>query len=779
MSATAVANTRSHCRHCGGDAYGAEYCCSGCQAAAEVIGGLGLGDYYARRTLDASARAMRPLGDGLADPERFVEHLPDGSCRLRLGLDGVQCGACVWLIESVLAREAGLASGRVNMTTRRLALLWKGAEADATRFVRRVESLGYRLVPATASAQAAADDEAGRVLMRAMAVAGFAAVNVMLMSIGTWAGVTEHMGPATRGLMHWWSAMLALPAIAYSIQPFARPAFRALLHGRTNMDVPITLGVLLVAGISLFETLKGREHAYFDSAVTLLFFLLIGRVLDHRARGAARATVMQLLALRAENVTLIEAGGTRRVSAEQVTPGALLSVGMGERIGVDGVVERGESQIDASLVTGESKAAGVRPGARVFAGTLNLGDPITVRAMATGDATLLAESVRLIEAAEGRRGRYVVLADKVARYYAPVVHLAALSAFLVLFFLVQAGMERSILVAVSVLLVTCPCALALAVPAVQVIASSRLQQAGSLLKSPTALERLATITGVMFDKTGTLTEPALAAGDYDEEDLRLAASMALGSNHPLARVLAAACPQARPVVGLREIKGAGLVAGEARLGSRAFCGVELGAPAEQAELILTRPGFAPVRFGFAESLRPGAMELMRWLRAKGLRIFLASGDQALAVARVAGELGIGEFRADLRPADKLAWIEALRADGARILMVGDGLNDGPCLAAADISASPAHAADISQTLADLVYRDESLAAVAQFIAVARRARSVMRQNLMLALGYNLLFVPVAAMGMLTPWVAAIAMSCSSLTVIANSFRVSGGIRQWS
>ena len=285
----------------------------------------------------------------------------------------------------------------------------------------------------------------------------------------------------------------------------------------------------------------------------------------------------------------------------------------------------------------------------------------------------------------------------------------------------------------------------------------------------------AAINAVVFDKTGTLTTPALAAGDYSEADLAIAAGMATGSHHPLARALVAACPAALPVAGLREVKGAGLEADGIKLGSRAFCGVSLDGPADQAELILARSDRAPVRFAFTEELRPGAAALVAALRRRSIALHIASGDRPAPVARIAAALGIPDHRAELRPADKLAWIEQLRAEGQNLLMIGDGLNDGPCLAAANVSASPAHAADISQTLADVVFQGESLAPVEQFLAVARQSQSLMRQNLALALGYNLLFVPIAMMGLVTPWLAAVAMSSSSLLVIANSFRV----KKWS
>ncbi len=343
-------------------------------------------------------------------------------------------------------------------------------------------------------------------------------------------------------LLHWVSALIAMPAIAYAGRPFFASALAALRQRRTNMDVPISLGVLLVTGMSLAETINGGDHTYFDSAVTLLFFLLVGRVLDHRARGQARATAEQLLALRATDVAVLQPDGTTtRRAQEQVQPGERILVATGERIGVDGIIERGATALDTSLVTGESLPVNAAPGTAVFAGTLNLGATLTIRATATGAATLLAECVRLIEAAETRRGRFVVLADRVARRYAPAVHLCALLTFLWWFFVAGASLGQALLTASAVLIITCPCALALAVPAVQVIATGRLFRGGMLLKSPTALERLAEVDTVVFDKTGTLTEPLLAlVSDPDPADLRQAATLAVCSRHPLARSLVAA-----------------------------------------------------------------------------------------------------------------------------------------------------------------------------------------------------------------------------------------------
>jgi Cu2+-exporting ATPase len=789
------------CAHCGLPApAGRRFCCPGCEAAYGIIQTMGLGRYYRQRVLAAEARAPRPEPCERRDLDHYVTAHPardgqDGQCELTLAVDGLQCGACVWLIESVLAREPGVEVGRVNMTTRRLRLAWRGTVADADRLVGRIEALGYRLMPFDARVLAAAQDRTGRMLLRCLAVAGFAAGNVMMISIGIWAGqgsVLDQIGPATTALLHWVSALIAMPAIAYAGRPFFASAWMALRQGRTNMDVPISIGVLLVTGMSLVETIEGGTHTYFDSAVTLLFFLLIGRVLDHRARGRARATAEQLLLLRATDVAVLQPDGSaRRCPAEQVGEGDLVLVATGERVGVDGAVERGTSLLDASLVTGESLPAEAGPGAAVFAGTLNLGAPLTVRASATGGGTLLAECVRLIEAAEARRSRFVVLADRVARRYAPAVHVCALATFLWWYFVAGVPVGQALLTAAAVLIITCPCALALAVPAVQVIATSRLFRAGMLLKSPTALERLADVDTVVFDKTGTLTEPLLAlTGTYAQEDLRAAAALAASSRHPLARSLVAAAPPVAAAESVVERPGEGLLLateqGEIRLGSRAFCGAEdrclSSAPLARGggdhspgpELWFVRPGREAVRFAFDERPRADAAETVVQLQSLGLAVRLISGDRPEQVGRVASAVGISDWQAGCSPVEKVAQIETLRAGRRKVLMVGDGLNDGPALAAALVSASPATAADVSQTVADLVFQGAKLAPVALALRTARRARAVMRENLTLAVAYNVVMVPLAAAGWVTPWLAAAAMSSSSLLVMANSLRLRRG-----
>ncbi len=781
MSATLAAPGRiaiaepGACAHCGlPSPAGHRFCCAGCGAAFAVIQDLGLGRYYRDRLLDPERRALRPDGAPRELLQPHVSACADGSWEFVAAVDGLQCGACVWLIESVLAREPGVSEGRINLTTRRLRLAWRGAPEDIERLAVRVEALGYRLVPFTPAALAAARDETSRSLLRALAVAGFAAGNVMFLALANWVGERQGMGAATRDLLHWVAALIAMPAIVYASRPFIRSAAAVLASGRTNMDVPISIGVALVTSLSLWQTIVGGQQTYFESATMLLFFLLLGRSMDHRARGQARAAAEQLLALRHQDVTIVGPLGipTRRRQHE-IAVGDWILVGMGERIGADGVVERGVATLDTSLVTGESLPRPVAPGSTVYAGTLNLGAPLTIRVDAAGPGTMLAECVRLIEAAEARRGRYVVLADRVARAYAPAVHLCALLTFLYWLLIGGAPLATALIAAAAVLIITCPCALALAVPLVQVIATGRLFARGTLLKSPTALERVAEVTTICFDKTGTLTDPELRLQPTaDPDTLRLAASLAAGSRHPLARALCAAAPPVAPAADLVERSGEGMSCpspdGEIRLGSAAFCGADAGSG---AELWLARPGAAPVRFSFAEHLRDDAAETLARLRRSGYRVRLLSGDRPESVAAIADALGIAEWRAACHPADKVTALEAWSRDGERVLMVGDELNDGPALAAASVSASPSSASDLSQTVADIVYQGSLLAPVADLLHVGRRARSVMRQNLALAFGYNALAVPVAMAGLLQPWHAAIAMSASSLLVMGNAARM--------
>ena len=716
----------------------------------------------------------------MADPGLYVRTGADGATELNLAVENLHCPGCIPRIEGALRGQPGVLEARVNLSSRRLRLRWRGG-ATAADLLAPVLAQGYRLAPFDADAVAAAGEAERRALLRALAVAGFAAGNVMLLSVSVWSGLAADMGAATRSLLHWVSALIALPAVAYAGRPFFASAVAALKGGRLNMDVPISLAVLLATAMSLFETVRGGPLVYFDAAVMLLFFLLIGRTLDLGVRGRVRSAAENLLALRARSATLIEADGRRRsVATAALACGARVAVATGERIPADGRIVAGRGEIDTSLVTGESLPRPVGIGDGVFAGTVNLGAPLEIEVTATGDGTLLAEIGRLMAAAEQGRARYVRLADRAARIYAPTVHGLAAATFLGWLLIAGASWQSALMTAVAVLIITCPCALGLAVPAVQVTAVARLLRRGVLVKSADGLERLAQADTVVFDKTGTLTlgRPELVNGDaVSPADLRLAASLACVSRHPLARALCRAAGSVVAAPGVREEPGMGLEAAvggrPVRLGHRTWCGVADAGPAAapEMEMWLAVEGCTPARFTFRDAPRADAGALIGWLRRQGFSISLLSGDRPGAVRPLAEALGIADWQAECRPADKTARLAAMARAGHRVLMVGDGLNDAPALAAAHVSASPAEAADISQTAADVILQGDGLAPLAEAIRVSRLARRLVLQNFALAFGYNAIAVPLAVAGHVTPLIAAAAMSASSIAVTLNALRL--------
>ena len=725
---------------------------------------------------DASERAF--------DLASYIRAEPDGEKALNLMVEGIHCGGCIARIEKALGEEPGVTEARLNFTTRRLRLRWLGEESLGGALLARLEALGYRAVPYDPSQLGTRDRQESKALLKAMAVAGFAAGNIMLLSVSVWAGHAQGMDEVTRSLLHWVSALIALPTLAYAGRPFYASALGALRAGHTNMDVPISLAVTLTAGMSLFETMRSGPHVYFDSAVTLLFFLLVGRYLDRRARGRARSAAERLIALAGSAVTRLTADGGREVvPAERIRLGDQVLVAPGERIGVDGEVLEGHSDIDGSLITGESLPHAVGPGERVYAGTLNQSAALRLSVSAVGEDTLLAEIVRLMETAEQRKARYVEVAERIARLYAPLVHALALATFLGWLLFSALAWQDALLIAVAVLIITCPCALGLAVPAVQVLASGRLMRGGILLKSASALERLARVDTVVFDKTGTLTlgRPELIEAPFeDQEAIALAAALAPASKHPLARALCRALPQQPATAGVREVPGFGLAwegpEGEVRLGSRVWCGAE---SAEEAaaigpELWLARPGQPALRFGFADAPRADAAETVTRLKHMGLEVALLSGDRAPVAERIGAGLGIDSVLAEQRPEDKVAALERLAEQGRKVAMVGDGLNDAPALAAALVSISPSSAADISQSAADAVFQGEALAPVAELLSLSRRAERLVRQNFALSFAYNVITVPLAVLGFVTPLIAAISMSASSLLVVGNALRLGRG-----
>jgi len=710
----------------------------------------------------------------------FLREGTDGAAHLDLLVPDMHCAGCIATIERKLQQVPGIVAARANLTARRVGVDFEPTLASPDAVLEAVEHLGYAARPVDAAGfDAAESDGTGRELVRALAVAGFAAGNIMLLSVSVWAGAAD----ATRDLFHWISALIALPAIIYAGRPFFRSAFRALRVRTTNMDVPISIGVLTAAGMSLYETATHGEHAWFDASVALLFFLLLGRFLDHRMRGVARSAAARLISLSARSAARMAPDGTASyVAIERIVPGDVVHVAAGERIPVDGVVLEGASDLDRSILTGEADPEPVGAGAGVFAGMLNLTGPLLVQVAARSGDTLLAEIVRLMEAAERTGSPFVRLADRAARLYAPAVHLLAALTFAG-WLGAGAGWHAGLSAAVAVLIITCPCALGLAVPAVQVVASGLLLRRGIFLKDGAALERLTGIDTVIFDKTGTLTEgePVFVEGPAADSSVwPVAAGLGLASRHPLARGVARAAAgrgvEPAPLSGITEFPGSGMEAQwsgvPVRFGRREWVGAtEEREEGGQSEIWL-KVGNAPaLPFRFADALRSDAVATVAALKSLGLDIMLLSGDREDAVALAAARIGIRNWRARCLPADKAGFLARLQANGHNVLMVGDGMNDAPALASAAVSMSPATASDISQTAAAIVFTGRRLAPVMTALRTARAARRTILQNFGLAIAYNVLAVPVAMAGLATPLIAAIAMSTSSIIVTLNALRL--------
>lgn len=694
--------------------------------------------------------------------------------RTVFAVPGMHCASCIAKIEGDMAGIPGIVAARANFTARQVTIDHL-PEMNVPDLRAAIMAAGFEAEP-LAEAQAETGTGESKALARATAVAGFAAMNIMLLSVSVWSGAEG----ATRDLFHLISGIIAMPTVAYSGRPFFRSAWSALKRGRTNMDVPISIGVILVTALSLFETLTGGAHAYFDGAVMLLFFLLVGRLLDSVMRDRARSGVAALLKQTAAGAWVSEADGkTRWVAASQLQPGQQMVVPAGERLAADGVIELGRSSLDLSLLTGESLPVRADKGDVVHAGTLNLDAPLTVRITAAGADTAIADIARLMEQAAQGRSRYVRIADRAARWYAPAVHTLALTAFIG-WMIAGAGWHQALLIAAAVLIITCPCALGLAVPAAQIVAAGTLMRRGVLVKDGSALERLAEADRALFDKTGTLTlgRPEPVNLDSLSASLRpVVLAMARASRHPLSQALRQGLEAQgiRPahVEDLREEPGFGM------RGSWVGRPVALGRPqnveGDLMTVAFTLGSETPVLIHLRDALRPGAASTVRQIEGLGLECSIVSGDRPAAVAPVARLLGM-TAQTGMRPQDKIDAVRRLTGGGHRVLMVGDGLNDGPALAAGHVSMAPASASDVGQNAADAVFLGDSLAPVATAIVVARRTLRVVRQNFAIAIAYNALAVPLALMGLVTPLVAAIAMSGSSLIVVGNALRLRGAAR---
>ena len=786
------------CWHCGGplphdppqaNVAGADHpvCCSGCRAVAEWIAELGLADYYRLRT-GSAARAADPRASeqsaaALLRPalsRHFVRALADGTSEAIVLVDGMHCTACSWLIEHTLGRLAGAVDVSVNPAARRARIVFDASVLPLARIVDALGRVGYRALPLD---RAALDDtrrRETRAAQKRLAVAGFGAMQAMMYASALWFGAFDGADTATRDLFRWLTLLATTPVVFYSAGPFFAGALRLLKLRQLGMDVPVALAVALIYAGSVVEILAGGPDVWLESVSMFVFFLCVGRYLEMRARHHAGDLSDALARLTPVFADRIEADGTLlRVGALELLPGDQVLVADGGSIPADGVLDAEECRVDEALLCGESTPRRKRRGDALCAGSIVAGAPAIMRVTRIGADTVVAGIVALTTRAANSKARLARDGERAAAgFVARVLVLAVCTAM----GWALIDPSRALAATVAVLVVACPCAFALAAPAAVTRALAVLTGRGVLVVRPDALEDLASVTHVLLDKTGTLTEPAIAhdrtvmrQGTHREAALAIAAALAQGTRHPLARAFVADAPTTLPAVEAREsVAGRGIggaVGGRRYRLGRADYALDVGHPSSLEDaVVLADDAGVVAAFHVDERLRPGARAAVDALVRAGISVAIASGDSGTRVEAVAELLGVAAWRARQSPSDKLALLASLRAQGARVAVVGDGVNDAPMLAGADVAIAVGTAADAAQAASDIVITGQ-LDTLAQARAVARQTLSILRQNRRWALCYNTATVPLAALGLVAPWLAAIGMSASSLAVVMNALRI--------
>jgi len=805
------------CFHCGlpvaeGSQYAVQIdgvrrpmCCPGCEAVAGAIVAGGLDNFYRFREQsserpDSGVQDDRWSAYDLPEVQgEFVRDFAGADARTEspaglkvasLLVSGITCAACVWLIEKHLLRIPGVERVSVNASTHRAQVVFDPQRAPLSLLFSSLAAIGYRPSPATAANSERLIQQERRASMRRLGVAGLGTMQVMMFAIALYFGDSKGIDSQFEQFFRWVSLVVATPVVCYAAQPFFGAAWRALRAGQLVMDVPVSLAIGLAYGASVYATVFETGEVYFESVSMFTFFLLLGRAVEMRARhraGLASGGLAQLLPLAALRLG-DETDAQESVPVTALKAGDRILLRPGDTIPADGVVLDGASGVDESVLTGESALQQKAAGSRVFAGSVNGDSSLTVRVHAAGASTRLSAIEKLVEQAQLDKPTQVALADRIAGRFIAAVLCIAVAAFV---FWWQQAPERAFWVALSVLVVTCPCALSLATPAALAAATLRLQQLGLLVARGHVLETLPRLTRAIFDKTGTLTEgePRLREirrlrEGIDESGVRdIAAALESHSNHPLARAFRPWSGN-RPVRDLRSVTGRGVsgICGETtyRLGRPDFV-AELAVhtrqvpevPAEPGQWLLLGDADGPVAWlCLGDEVRSTAAESIADLQQQGLATELLSGDQSGEVPRLAAATGISEFRGGVSPEQKLSHLRELQGRGQRLLMVGDGINDVPVLSGADVSVAMMSAADLAQSRADAILLQGDLRALPRAFALARKCRTIIRQNLTWAILYNVLALPLAFLGLVPPWAAAIGMSLSSLLVVVNALRLS-------
>jgi Cu2+-exporting ATPase len=775
-------------------------CCIGCCAAAEMIEAQGLSDWYVRRDGPSGVPASTPSDTQerlayLETPEfeeEIVESDASGGVHAALRVEGLACPACVWVIERHLLGLDGVLGVRVGLASGRVRVRWDPARTDLRAIVLRLAEIGFAARPDRPGESAEIERREERAALIRLGVAGLGAMNVMTYSVALYAGYFEGMSAAAEAFMRWMGLVVTTPVVLVSARPFFEAAARQLRLLRPGMDVPVSLAIGGAMLASVFATLRGTGEVYFDSVCMFTFFLTAGRTLEMRIRHRAGSLTRRLLDATPVVARREEDGGERVVPAHRLAIGDRFRVRAGESVPADGVVLDGRSAVEEALLTGEPWPRAIEPGSTVVAGSVNVEAAIRVEATRVGASTALGAIVALIERAESDRPPIARTADRVAAVFVGfVLGVAVLNA--VVWSWVDP--ERAIWTTLAVLVATCPCALSLATPAALAATTHALAQAGLVVTSGRVIEGLLGVDRFVFDKTGTLTlgRPTLVhveplRGRDPEPLLGIAAALERDAGHPCARALvdhAAATPGAgaRVADDLVDAPGFGVegrVEGERfRIGRPAWAtavsqeAVASEPPDDEALVwILLADANGPLAwFGFDDPIRPDAAATLDALRASGVALEMLSGDPSPAAARIADRLGLESVCAGATPGDKVARVRALQSKGERVAVVGDGVNDGPFLRAADVSIAMGSGCDLSRLGADAVLLRDALGLLPRAIDACARTRRILLQNFGWAIAYNLLALPLAVIGLLAPWLAALGMSTSSLVVVANALRL--------
>ncbi|WP_341675351.1 heavy metal translocating P-type ATPase [Niveibacterium sp. SC-1] len=773
-------------------------CCAGCAAVAQAIADAGLGDYYRHRDAlpDSRREAMPPDLEelGLFDhPEfqkSFVRPVGEGEREADLILEGITCAACVWLNEQHLAKLPGVTAVQVNYATRRARVRWREAEIALSKILAAVAAIGYRAHPFDPhKTELVAQSERRSALWRLL-VAGFGMMQVMMYAYPVYIAKPGEMTADVEYLMRWASLALTLPVVLYSAAPFFRRAWRDVRLRHLGMDVPVALGVGAAFLASLWATLTGGPEVYYDSVTMFVFLLLCGRYLEMLARQrAVRGTeeLGRIVPAFAEHLPHWPDETGERVPASLLQPGDVLRIRPGEAVPADGEILDGRSELDESWLTGESRPRARSVGDEVAAGSVNGGSPLVIRASAVGEGTRIASVRQLVARAQAERPRIVEQADRVASHF--VVALLVLAIFTAIFWGLH-DPARAVWIFTSVLVVSCPCALSLATPVALTVATERMGRLGLLVTRGHAIEALARADLFAFDKTGTLTEGRLrlveirSLGGASQDDvLALAATLERGAEHAIARAVVEAAearglrlPAVRECVAVtgRGVEGLG-AEGRLRIGNPGFVAEIAPLPSDdfggRSRVWLARDGQGLGILFFEDALRADAAESLRTLEGEGARIAMLSGDAPEVVRDVAAQLGIADARGGLLPQDKHEAVRAWQSRGHTVAMLGDGVNDAPVLAQAQVSIAIGGGTELARTHADVVLLGERLAPLPAGRRLARRTMRVVRQNLAWSFGYNVLAIPLAMAGWVTPWMAGIGMSASSLLVVLNALRL--------